>query len=94
MERRVVALAEQVGRIVGTVQAKTEVWLDRSGARRVKAADASAGGSARTVRSGGVDAPGKKHRKPMPSSRGTSHSDTRIAKLKIANESRRRGGGR
>ena len=95
MERRVVALAEQVGRIVGTVQAKTEGWLDRSGSRRAKAADASAGEPARTGRSGGVvDAPGKKHRKPMPSRHGTTHSDTRIAKLKIANESRRRGGGR
>ena len=95
MERRVVALAEQVGRIVGTVQAKTEGWLDRSGARRVKAADATSGDSPRSGRSGGVvDAPGKKHRQPMPSRRGTTHSDTRIAKLKIANESRRRGGGR
>jgi hypothetical protein len=95
MERRVVALAEQVGRIVGTVQARTEGWLDRSGPRRVKAADARSGESALTGRSGGVvDAPGKKHRKPTPSSRGTKHSDTRIVKLKIANESRRRGGGR
>jgi hypothetical protein len=29
MEQRVVAFAEQLGRIVGTVQAKTEGWMDR-----------------------------------------------------------------
>ena len=29
MERRVVAFAEQLGRIVGTVQAKAEGWMDR-----------------------------------------------------------------
>jgi hypothetical protein len=49
---------------------------------------------ARTRSGGVVDAPGKKHRKPMPSAAGTKHSDTRIAKMKAANEARRRGGGR
>jgi hypothetical protein len=29
MEQRVVAFAEQLGRVVGTVQAKTEGWMDR-----------------------------------------------------------------
>ena len=29
MEQRVVAFAEQLGRIVGTVQAKAEGWMDR-----------------------------------------------------------------
>ena len=29
MEQRVVAFAEQLGRIVGTVQARTEGWMDR-----------------------------------------------------------------
>ena len=29
MEQRVVAFAEQLGRMVGTVQAKTEGWMDR-----------------------------------------------------------------
>ncbi|MCU1385247.1 MAG: hypothetical protein JWL71_3944 [Acidobacteria bacterium] len=29
MEQRVVAFAEQLGRIVGTMQAKTEGWMDR-----------------------------------------------------------------
>jgi hypothetical protein len=29
LEQRVVAFAEQLGRIVGTVQAKTEGWMDR-----------------------------------------------------------------
>ena len=118
VEQRVVAFAEQVGRIVGTVQTKTEGWFDRkalsdqfasvrdsaadmvkhlassekapSKPTRAKAADAA---QRSRGRSGGVvDAPGKKHRKPMPSTPGTKHSDTRIAKMKVVNESRRRGG--
>src|SRR3954470_3487827 len=34
MEQRVVAFAEQLGRIVGTVQAKTEGWMDRDALSR------------------------------------------------------------
>jgi hypothetical protein len=57
---------------------------------RAKAADST---QRSRGRSGGVvDAPGKKHRKPMPSTPGTKHSDTRIAKMKVVAESRRRGG--
>jgi hypothetical protein len=118
VEQRVVALAEQVGRIVGTVQAKAEGWFDRkalsdqfasvrdSAADMVKhLADVATGASKPTHakaadttqrsrgRSGGVvDAPGKKHRKAMPSTPGTKHSDIRVAKMKVVNESRRRGG--
>ena len=90
MEQRIVAFAEQLGRIVGTVQAKTEGWMDRDALRRQiasvrdSAADllgqlaggvtkapkknpVSAASSSTAGRSGGaVDAPGKKHRKPMP----------------------------
>jgi len=29
MEQRVMAFAEQLGRIVGTIQAKTDGWMDR-----------------------------------------------------------------
>ncbi len=98
MEQRVMAFAEEVGRIVGTVQARTEGWMDRDALNRqivgvrdsatalleeMKAGVARVTGGeaegARKVagarsfaknkgRSGGVvDAPGKKHRKPMPS---------------------------
>ena len=92
IEQRVVAFAEQLGRIVGTVQAKTEGWMDRDALSRQIAAvrdsaatllEQLAGGAAKASaktpvraaaksksagRSGGVvDAPGKKHRKPMPS---------------------------
>lgn len=112
VEQRVVALAEQLGRVVGTVQAKTEGWLDRqklteqithvrdsasdllkhlsrgnsespAPPKRAKAADPKG-------RSGGmVDAPGKRHRKPSPSVRGAKKSDTRLAKMKTVNTSRR-----
>ena len=118
VEQRVVALAEQVGRIVGTVQAKAEGWFDRkalsdqfasvrdSAADMVKHLAGAAKNSLKPARakaadttqrsrgrSGGVvDAAGKKHRKAMPSTPGTKHSDTRIAKMKVVNESRRRGG--
>jgi hypothetical protein len=118
VDQRVVAFAEQVGRIAGTVQAKAEGWFDRKALSeqfasvRDAAADmvkhlggsekapatgtrAGAGGATQSSRgrSGGVvDAPGKKHRKPMPSTPGTKHSDTRIAKMKVVAESRRRGG--
>jgi type IV secretory pathway TrbL component len=53
-------------------------------------ADASAAGSAAAPRRsrGDVDAPGKRHRKPAPSRRGTKHSDTRIAKVKLAKTGR------
>lgn len=126
VEWQVVALAEQVGRIVGTVQAKAEGWFDRKAlsdqlagvrdtaadmvqhlADAVEKAPLRAGtrssrrsstslepsrASSSDGRSGGsVDAPGKKHRKPAPTTPGVKHSDTRIAKMKFANETRRRG---
>ena len=91
VEQRVVAVAEQIGRIVGTVQAKTEGWLGRTGS----SAEKQARTSPRPPRSGGVvDAPGKQHRRPMPSQSGVKHSDARIAKMKASNRSRRRGGAR
>ena len=167
MEQRMLAFAEQLGRIVGTVQAKAEGWLDRdtlnaqistvrdsasalldqlggaasrgaaesrlaasstrsaSGPVATKAGTTKAGakgkgaakdkisakgkvaskvrasatsGGAGTAsggkgRSGGaVDAPGKKHRKPMPSESGATGAPrgegSRIAKLKAVNQNR------
>jgi hypothetical protein len=164
MEQRMLAFAEQLGRMVGTVQAKAEGWLDRDalnaqissvrdsaadlldqlgGGSRAKgstrnanakgnvnrqpssargaaknarpksggtatskvsakgkvptkaraAATSGAAKSAGRSRSGGaVDAPGKKHRKPMPSESGATGSPrgegSRIAKLKAANLNR------
>src|SRR5690242_13336605 len=91
IEQRVVAFAEQLGRIAGRVQAKADGWMDRetlakqiasvrdgaadlleqladraaTAAVKAPAAAAARGGS--KGRSGGVvDAPGKRHRKPMP----------------------------
>jgi hypothetical protein len=165
VEQRMLAFAEQLGRIVGTVQAKAEGWLDRDalkaqissvrdsasdlldqlgGAARKGAAESreasastrAAGGSmgnnpgttkwgakgkgaakdktsakgkvaskvrasatSGSTKSGGmgrsggaVDAPGKKHRKPMPSESGASGAargeGSRIAKLKAVNQNR------
>ena len=90
LEQRVLAFAEQFGRIAGTFQVKAEGWLNREAlakqiasvrdgasalleqthGRRDESPQESAGrrGAGNTKgRSGGVvDAPGKKHRKPMP----------------------------
>ena len=91
LEAGIVALAEQLGRIVGTVQAKSDGWMDRDAlsAQMAGVRDGAADllkqlsgkvtgrlrktapvrkGPARVAkgRSGGVvDAPGKKHRKPV-----------------------------
>lgn len=90
IERKVIAFAEQLGSLMGTVQAKAEGWLDRKALSkeisRIRdgaaalldqvnfegtAAATSASretGSTRASRlsRGPVDAPGKRHRKPLP----------------------------
>ena len=109
LEQRVLAFAEQLGRIAGTVQAKTAGWMDgdalkkdlarvRDGAAELLqqlTADAPppVAVSTRTAaapkrirgRSGGiVDAPGKKHRPPMPTDPGANHADSQAAKMRDA----------
>jgi hypothetical protein len=123
LEQRVLAFAEQLGRIAGTVQAKTAGWMDgdalkkelarvRDGAAELLqqlTADApppvavstrSGGPAPRKTRgrSGGiVDAPGKKHRPPMPPDPGAIRADSQAAKMRDAKTmvktSRRRGRG-
>jgi hypothetical protein len=123
LEERVLAFAEQLGRIAGTVQAKTAGWMDgdalkkelarvRDGAAELLeqlTADASTPVAVRTRtggpaprktrgRSGGiVDAPGKKHRRPMPTDPGANRADSQAAKMRAAKTmvktSRRRGRG-
>src|SRR4029079_98695 len=91
LEERVLAFAEQLGRIAVTVQAKTAGWMDGDALKKELAhvrdgaadllqqltADAPPVAVSRPTggpapgrgggRSGGiVDAPGKKHRPPMP----------------------------
>jgi hypothetical protein len=107
-EQRVVAFAEELGRIAGTVQAKADGWMDREILSRQIASvrDAAAnllgqlaGGAAKGSRkkpaaaargrnrgrSGGmVDAPGKKHRKPMPTDPETNVADAQAAKMRAA----------
>ena len=110
LEQRVLAFAEQLGRIAGTVQAKTAGWMDGDALKRELArvrdgaaellqqltADApppvavgtGSGGPAPTKtrgRSGGiVDAPGKKHRRPMPTDPGANRADSQAAKMRDA----------
>ena len=122
MEQRVLAFAEQLGRIAGTFQAKAEGWLDgdaltrqvasvrdsaaelleqlaggaRKGAKRNPAAAATLGKT--KGRSGGVvDAPGKKHRKPMRDDPGANLTGSQAAKMRTARTmvktNRRRGRG-
>jgi hypothetical protein len=122
LEQRVVAFAEELGRIAGTFQAKAEGWMDREAltkqiasvrdgaaelleqlaggatkpSTRVPAAAAAHGNT--NGRSGGVvDAPGKKHRKPMPAGPGEYKAASQAAKMRAAKTmvktSRRRGRG-
>jgi hypothetical protein len=120
MEQRVLAFAEQLGRIAGTFQAKADGWIDREALTRqiasvrdgaaelleqlagaVKAPDRTPipGARGKTKgRSGGVvDAPGKKHRKRMPTDPGATRAASQAAKMRTAKTmvktNRRRGRG-
>jgi len=123
LEQRVLAFAEQLGRVAGTVQAKTAGWMDgdalkkelarvRDGAAELLqhltadapppvAVSTRTGGPAPRKtqgRSGGiVDAPGKTHRRPMPTDPGANRADSQAAKMRDAKTmvktSRRRGRG-
>jgi hypothetical protein len=120
LEKRVLAFAEQLGRIAATVQAKTAGWMDgdalkkelarvRDGAADLlqqltanapptAASRPTAAPSRSRGRSGGiVDAPGKKHRPPMPTDPGATRADSQAAKMRAAKTmvktSRRRGRG-
>jgi hypothetical protein len=122
MEQRVMAFAEQLGRIAGTVQAKAEGWMDRETlnkqiakvrdgaadlleqlagsapkASTKKPAAAAARGASKGRSRGVVDAPGKKHRKPMPTDPGANIADSQAAKMRAAKTmvktNRRRGRG-
>jgi len=108
LEQRVLAFAEQLGRIAGTVHAKAAGWMDGDALKkelaRVRdgAADLlqrltpdvpavaenspTAGAAPRSrARSGGmVDAPGKKHRPPMPADPGGNRADSQAAKMRAA----------
>jgi hypothetical protein len=108
LEGRVLAFAEQLGRIARALQAKTAGWVDgdalktelarvRDGAADLLqqlTADAPVAENRATVgaairrsrgRSGGiVDAPGKKHRTPMPTDPGANRADSQAAKMRAA----------
>src|SRR5262245_7954079 len=113
IEQQVVAFAEQLGRVVGTVQAKSEGWLDPkaladqvsrirdSAAALLQELSAAAEGETqrstpRRARSGGVvDAPGKKHRKPVADTplRASAPDSRRKVTIKTVKANRRRGRG-
>ena len=125
LEQRVVAFAEQLGRMAGTVQARAEGWMDRETLSRevssvrdaaVELLGQLAGGTtnaskvakaqptaaalrkASKGRSGGVvDAPGKKHRAPMPRDPRGTIVGSQAAKMRTAETmvktNRRRGRG-
>ncbi len=109
MEQRVVAFAEQLGRIAGRVQAQADGWMDREALKKqiasvrdgaadlleqladraatapVKTPAAAAARGGPKGRSGGmVDAPGKRHRKPMPADPDANIADSQAAKMRTA----------
>ncbi len=100
IETRVTAFATRLGRIAGTVQAKAEKLAGRTTkvAKAIKAPAASTAPSKDKGRSGGVvDAPGKKHRKPMPADPDKKMASSQAAKMRSVAPSektaRRRGRG-
>jgi hypothetical protein len=123
MEQRLVAFAEQLGRMVGTIQTKAEGWMDRemlnkqiagvrdsaadlldhlaggatNASKKMPAAVAAPRGKNKGRSGGVVDAPGKKHRKPMPTDPGATIVDSQVAKMRTAmtmvKTNRRRGRG-
>jgi len=122
LQQRVVAFAEELGRIAGTVQAKAQGWMDREaltkqiasvrdgaatlleqiagGATKPSATLPAAAAAHRNTkgRSGGVvDAPGKKHRRPMPADPDANKPASQASKMRAAKTmvktNRRRGRG-
>lgn len=122
LEQRVLAFADELGRIAGTFQARAERWMDREalikqiasvrdgaaelldqlagGATKPSTAVPAAAGTLGNTRgrSGGVvDAPGKKHRKPLPADPGAYKTASQAAKMRAAKTmiktNRRRGRG-
>lgn len=109
LERRVLAFAEQLGRIAGIFQARAEGWMDREAlARQIASvrdgaaellehlasgpieasgsvpAAAAARGNPKGRSGGMVDAPGKKHRKPLPANPGVNKAASQAAKMRAA----------
>jgi hypothetical protein len=122
LEQRVLAFAEELGRIAGTFQVKAEDSLNREAlakqissvrdrasklleqlvggatkARRRVPAVAAALGNTKGRSGGVVDAPGKRHRKPMPADPGANQAASQAAKMRTARTmvktNRRRGRG-
>jgi hypothetical protein len=122
LEERMLAFAEQLGRIAGTMQAKAAGWMDgdvlRQDLARVRddaagllqqlradappvvsnrPPDAPAPGNSRGRSGGMVDAPGKKHRPPMPTDPAANRVGSQRAKMRavktMAKTSRHRGRG-
>jgi hypothetical protein len=116
IEQRVVAFAEQLGRMVGTVQGKAEGWMDRdalnkqitsvrdsaaelleqlsngvtnlTGTAKTAVTAATSGAKNSKGRSGGVvDAPGKKHRKPVPQDSRAMAADAKTSNMRAGKAS-------
>ena len=109
LEERVLAFAAELGRIAGTVQAKTAGWMDRDTLKKEFAhvrdgaadllhqfrpdapavAENRPTAGAAIARSRGrsgriVDAPGKKHRPPLPTDPGANRADSQAGKMRAA----------
>ena len=108
IRKRVVALAEKMGRMVASAQTQAEGWLSRkvlseqllelraganellahlgvsSRARKRVTRPKSSSPKARARSGGVVDAPGKKHRKPLPADPDASVAKSQAAKMREA----------
>lgn len=71
VEQRVVAFAEQVGRLVGTVESKTEGWLDQKALNR-QVTEIRDGAAELLNHLGGAIAKGRAATNPAGAKRGTA----------------------
>ena len=115
LSTQAMALAEQLGRIAGTVEGTAEAWLERQqlteqlarvrdGAAKMLESLTAGVGRGRSAskkkparkaqpaarRADPAHAPGKRHRKPAPSSRGVKKSNEAIPKMRTAAAVRQR----
>ena len=103
-EGRIIALAEQLGRMAGAVQAKAQGWMDGDALSKqvasvrdsattllqhlagigAKKAPAKAPKRKAARSGGGVDAPGKTHRKRVPADPDAKLAKAQAAKVRTA----------
>ena len=113
LSEQAIALAEQLGRIAGTIEGTAESWMNRQTltdqltrvrdsaaqmlegltggtAKKPKAKNKKPSRAASARQADPAHAPGKRRRRPAPTTKGVKKSDQRIPKMRTAAEVRQR----